>query len=277
MIAGTSTTSVNALRPAALAASCSSNPRSARISSCAFGRCTLTTTRSPPTRIARCTCAIVPAAIGCGSMLVNTSSHGTRSSRSITATTSRSLSGVTWSWRADSSRTNAGGRRSGRVERIWPNLENVGPSSSSARRNRCARASSLDSRSSPESNRLLSPYLARTAAIRAARPSSWPSVGSTSPSPPAGRARGVRPLPSAVFTMTTVHGAVCETRLGTLPSRNSVRSLMLRLPTTTMSACSSSATCTIASAGCESYSILARPRVPARRSASSDSSDSAAP
>ena len=65
--------------------------------------------------------------------------------------------------------------------------------------------------------------------------------------------RGVAPAPfSAVFTITTEHLALCETRLGTLPSRNSVRSRMPTLPTTTRSTRSCSQTRTMASAGSES-------------------------
>src|SRR5262249_44509206 len=53
----------------------------------------------------------------------------------------------------------------------------------------------------------------------------------------------------AVFTMTTVQRALCETRFGTLPSRNSRRPLMPMLPTTRTSARSASAAATIASEG----------------------------
>lgn len=95
MIAGTSTTRRKASRSAAFSENRSSKPRSFRISLSAVGRCTFTTTRSPPVSTARCTWAIVPAAIGSDSMLTNTSSHGTFSSFSITATTSASVSGVT--------------------------------------------------------------------------------------------------------------------------------------------------------------------------------------
>jgi hypothetical protein len=51
-------------------------------------------------------------------MLANTSSHGTFSSFSITATTSASVSGVTWSWRSASSVTTAG-------EQIRPGGQNL--------------------------------------------------------------------------------------------------------------------------------------------------------
>ena len=109
----------------------------------AVGRCTLTTTRSPLSSVARCTWPIVPAASGCGSIDSNTSSQGTPSSCSITETTSASVIGVTRSWSVASSSTNSGGSRSGRVERIWPSFAKVGPSSSSAG---AARARSLERR-----------------------------------------------------------------------------------------------------------------------------------
>ena len=49
--------------------------------------------------------------------------------------------------------------------------------------------------------------------------------------------------------MTTVQGALCETRFGTLPSRNSRRPLMPTFPTTSTSAFSSPATRMIAAEG----------------------------
>ena len=72
-------------------------------------------------------------------MCSKTSSHGTPSSCSITCTTSASVSGGTSSCRRASSATTSGGIRSGRVERIWPSLAKVGPSSSSVSRSRAAR------------------------------------------------------------------------------------------------------------------------------------------
>src|SRR5581483_7019740 len=54
---------------------------------------------------------------------------------------------------------------------------------------------------------------------------------------------------SAVFTITTVQRALCDTRLGTLPSRNSLRPLMPMLPTTRTSAFSAAAAETIAADG----------------------------
>ena len=102
------------------------------ISSCAVGRCTLTTTRSPPSSVATWTWPIVPAARGSGSIEAKTSSHGTPSSCSMTRTTSSSVSGATESWSFASSSASSGEIRSGRVERIWPSFANVGPSCSSA-------------------------------------------------------------------------------------------------------------------------------------------------
>jgi hypothetical protein len=86
----------------------------------------------------------------------------------------------------------------------------------------------------------------------AARPSSSPSVASAPGSGSRVRAGEAADGAPAALTMTTVHLALWETRLGTLARRNSSRSLMLALPTTTMSARSSSATRTIASHGSES-------------------------
>ena len=67
--------------------------------------------------------------------------------------------------------------------------------------------------------------------------------------------------PSEVSTMTTVHGALCETRFGTLPSRNSRRPLMPTLPTTSTSAFSCAAARTIASDG-SSAAISTSARAP---------------
>ena len=141
------------------------------ISSRAVGRCTFTTTRSPVSRRAACTCAIVPAASGSGSISAKTSSHGTRSSSSMTATTSASGSGWTRSWRDASSSTTSGGRRSGRVESTWPSFAKVGPSSSIAARSRRAR-----SRVDASERRSSSPCFASTRAMRVARPRSGPST-----------------------------------------------------------------------------------------------------
>ena len=189
-----------ASRPSAFSAKSANRPRSRSISASAFGRWTLTTTRSPPSRRARCTWPIVPAASGSGSMLSNTSSQGTPSSSSITCTTSASVSGGTRSWRLASSSASSGGIRSGRVESIWPSLQNVGPSSSSAARSRAgAGASSV-------LEPAFRPCFATTAAICAARAVSCPPASSRHcPAP------GQPPLllgSSAVFTITTVQRRV---------------------------------------------------------------------
>ena len=140
------------------------------ISSRAPGRCTLTTTREPSASVARCTSAMVPAASGFGSIDSKTSSHGTPSSSSMTWTTCCSVSGGTLSCSVASSSMNSGGTRSGRVERICPSLQNVGPSSSSAARRRRARARIGSSPGPGLPNSSFSPCLAMTAPIWAARP-----------------------------------------------------------------------------------------------------------
>ena len=172
-----STRPASASRPSAFSANSASRPRSRSISSAAPGRCTLITTRWPPSRRARCTWPIVPAASGSGSMCSKTSSHGTPSSCSITWTTSASVSGGTLSCRLASSATTSGGTRSGRVERICPSFANVGPSSSRAARSRAARLR-------PPSSRSRNPCFATTAAMRAVRavrcpPASSVTVSST--------------------------------------------------------------------------------------------------
>ncbi len=79
----------------------------------------------------------------------------------------------------------------------------------------------------------------------------------------------------AVFTITTVQRALCEMRLGTLPSRNSLRPLMPALPTTRTSAPASSASRTIDMAGSSSTMTRAEPRVPASSCARAVSSAAA--
>src|SRR4029079_5409915 len=65
-----------------------------------------------------------------------------------------------------------------------------------------------------------------------------------------------------VWTITTVQGALCETRFGTLRSRNSRRPLMPTLPTTSTSAFSRRAASTIASDGSSPETTAARLRSP---------------
>ena len=59
---------------------------------------------------------------------------------SITATTSSCVSGGTLSCRCESSTTNSCGSKPGRVDKICPSFENVGPGCSSASRRRLARS-----------------------------------------------------------------------------------------------------------------------------------------
>ena len=75
--------------------------------------------------------------------------------------------------------------------------------------------------------------------ISVARPRRWPStsISSATAPPIGGGGAETRRSPSsiAVFTMITVHLALWETRLGTLPRRNSLRPAIPTLPTTTTS------------------------------------------
>ena len=101
-----------------------------------------------------------------GSTWSNTSSHGTPSSCSITWTTCSSDSGGTWSWSCASSLDELRRKQVGRVDRICPSLQNVGPSSSSASRRRLAwRARPAVPSSSGRPNNSFRPCLAKTVAI----------------------------------------------------------------------------------------------------------------
>src|SRR5262245_51261169 len=64
--------------------------------------------------------------------------------------------------------------------------------------------------------------------------------------------------------MITVRSDWCETRLGTLPSRNSLRPLMPTFPTTTTSTSSLAAVLTIACAGSSPVAITARASSPTK-------------
>jgi hypothetical protein len=171
------------------------------------------TALAPLASIARCTSAIVPAASGTGSTWSKTSSHGTPSSCSITSTTCCSVRGGTLSWSCASSVMNSGGSRSGRVDRIWPILQKVGPSSSSASRMRLAdRARPTVPSSSGRPKSSFSPCLAKTVAIlvpRAIRCGWVSATGAperrTVPDEGAGTAVVT---PSVVFTMITVQRAL---------------------------------------------------------------------
>ncbi len=113
-------------------------PRSASICSRTLGRCTLTATSAPPWVLARCTCAIEALAAGTGSSQRKSSSTGRPRPRSISWRTSPTGMGVHASWRRDSSSIQWGGSMSGRVERSWPSLMNVGPRSTRSWRKRAA-------------------------------------------------------------------------------------------------------------------------------------------
>ena len=100
----------------------------------ARGRCTFTATRRPFGSTARCTWPIDAAAIGSSSNSRKSRSIGCPSSSRITRSTSANGNGRTSSWSPRSSAMMSGGTMSGRVESSWPNLTNVGPSSSSISR-----------------------------------------------------------------------------------------------------------------------------------------------
>ena len=109
---------------------------SASIWSPASGRSSLMTTSLPSFQIALCTWAMLAAASGSGSIHWKSSSVRPFSwSSSAARTRSKGIFGQSaWSW-ANSSASESG-MRSRRVERIWPILMNVGPSSSMALRRR---------------------------------------------------------------------------------------------------------------------------------------------
>src|SRR5215208_6291576 len=100
----------------------------------AFGRWTLTATRLPFGSTARCTWPIEAAASAWWSNSRKRRSIGSPRSSRTTRSTSANGNGRTSSCRPRSSATTSGGTMSGRVERSWPNLTNVGPSSSSISR-----------------------------------------------------------------------------------------------------------------------------------------------
>ena len=120
--------------PSSNSATCSSTSTSLRICRAAPGRCTFTTTRSPPGRTAPCTCPIDAEAKGCSSKLSKACSKVNPSSCRITSPATATSSGEAWSWSFTSSRTMSSGRMSGRVLRSCPNLTKVGPSSSNISR-----------------------------------------------------------------------------------------------------------------------------------------------
>ena len=130
---------------------------------------------------------------------------------------------------------NSGGIRSGRVDRICPSLQNVGPSSSRASRIRLAwRSRPIVPSASGRPNSSFSPCLAKTVAIfepRAIRCGSVSATGAPERRTDPAVAAGIAVVtPSVVLTMITVQRALWLIRLGTLPSRNSLRPGHARVP-----------------------------------------------
>ena len=94
-----------------------------------LGRSTLTATSSPSMVIAKCTCAIEAAATDCHVKSEKHSSILIPISCSIIVLTSISLKGGKLSCNFERSLANSSPSKSERVERAWPNLMKVGPSS----------------------------------------------------------------------------------------------------------------------------------------------------
>src|SRR5688500_987727 len=130
------------------------------------GRCTLTATRRPLRSCARWTWPSDAAASGVGSNSAKALEMRTPSSSATIRSTSVNENGSTLSCRRASAVKEAGGGRSGRVERSWPSLTNVGPS--------CSRSSA----------RLLA---------SATTSGSWALSSPSTPSIPAARTRSDRP------------------------------------------------------------------------------------
>src|SRR5712692_6366576 len=124
-------------RPAAA----SSSARSSTITGSIPGRRILTAASVPPGSTARCTWATDALATGCGSNFSKTFATGRPKARSTSARASSAGNGGTRSWSFASSSARSAGTRSRRVESTWPNLTKMGPSASSARRNRTPRGS----------------------------------------------------------------------------------------------------------------------------------------
>ncbi len=148
-------TNPSAFRSRASRAAWYMSSRSASIWRGASGRCTLTTTRLPFGRTAPCTWPIDAAAIGTRSNSRKSWLTVSPSASSIAASASSAENGVTASWRLRSSKTMSGGTMSGRVERSWPNLTNVGPSSSSIARTRWPRVEPSSASASISASRRL--------------------------------------------------------------------------------------------------------------------------
>src|SRR5882762_9818868 len=126
----------------------STSPAAASISARSFaitgiirGRRILTAASVPPGSTARCTCATDALAMGSASNFSKTFATGSPNARSTSASASSPGNGGTRSCSFASSSARSAGRRSRRVESTWPNLTNIGPSASSARRSRTPRGS----------------------------------------------------------------------------------------------------------------------------------------
>src|SRR5207342_2434585 len=151
--------------------------RSVWISLMMPGRCTLTATLRPSRSVARCTCASEALPSGTSSNASKRWLGRTPSSASSTARICSIWTGATWSWVRSSAARYAGGTRSGRVDRAWPNLMKVGPSASRSATNSSGlpvisgvSPSCTKSRSSPVKTPAPR-YLSRKRRIRAVRAS----------------------------------------------------------------------------------------------------------
>src|SRR6267143_4013656 len=145
--ANSATTSC-ALRRLPSAQKRSTRPAAASISARSFaitgiirGRRILTAASVPPGSTARCTCATDALAMGRASNFSKTFATGLPNARSTSASASSPGNGGTRSCSFASSSARSAGKRSRRVESTWPNLTKIGPSASSARRNRTPRGS----------------------------------------------------------------------------------------------------------------------------------------
>ena len=135
-----------------------------------FGRSTLTATGVPSGSSAKWTCATDALATGVWSNDRNTSSIGLAvDADERRLDLRRTGNGGTRSCSFASSSAMSGGRRSRRVDSIWPNLTKIGPSSSSASRRRTARGATGRART------------ARAPIGRNARNRAWPRARSSRP------------------------------------------------------------------------------------------------
>ncbi len=102
------------------------------------GRWTLTTTRSPPSVVARCVCAMDAVARASGEKSVYSSPSGAPRPDSTTSRMVSKGSTGAASCRVSSAAIQSAGSRSRRMERICPSLMKVGPSDASRRAKRSA-------------------------------------------------------------------------------------------------------------------------------------------